>query len=134
MTNKKEKTSCTRCTNVIKSTKYGWDAEPGMSLAVHGGYAAFIDEMGMPHGEVTKYPMVHTLCHKCSHEVMDFLGVNRALIKNWHRQDDTKLFCTGWNFNETLLGVVQPSPPNGEQPKKGFTLFQKFRKCIRDLT
>jgi len=78
-----------RDNGIFQSTD-GHNAE----VFIDGGYAEFIDGR----------EQVAKLCHKCAHELLEWLNYDYNLTSpagNWHghpkEPDD---FCNGWSFND----------------------------------
>jgi len=65
-----------------------------LDISLDGGYMMFVDNIYYVGGE---NPLQFTLCHKCAHEFVNWLGIPKKTITNWHPKTEEE-YCHGWTI------------------------------------
>ena len=87
---------CYRCQDpqVFKPMSMDSDIPVALELSLDGGYMMFIDNI---YSIGADNPFNFMLCHKCAHEFVEWLGIPKKTITNWHPKTEEE-YCYGWSF------------------------------------
>jgi hypothetical protein len=96
---KKRKMNCSRCKDKLTHTGLG-GYDNALRITLDGGYAEFVDGIVFANDDFAKPPLGHILCHKCGHELMNWLKVPEQHIEGWHQSVESEPLCSGWVFPE----------------------------------
>lgn len=91
---KRRKVKCSKCQIVLEETAYG-TFEDILRVRLEGGYAEFVDDIVYSKKDKVTFPLYHYLCHKCAHELTEWLNIPAENVKNWHPKTEDS-FCDGW--------------------------------------
>ena len=95
---KRRKLKCSKCEKTLVEAKGYGTFDNVLRVRLEGGYAEFVDDIVYSSRDKVTYPLYHYLCHKCAHELMDWLSVPKSDIKGWHPKDASEPLCEGWEF------------------------------------
>ena len=96
---KRRKVKCSKCQTTLLESGFG-GFEYMLRVRLEGGYAEFVDDITYSNKDKVTYPLYHHLCHKCGHELMNWLTVPKSDIKGWHPLDKTEPLCGGWALED----------------------------------
>ena len=87
---------CIKCQDpqVFKPMSMDSEIPVALELSLDGGYMMFVDNI---YYVGDKNPLEFMLCHKCAHEFVDWLGIPKKTVTNWHPQTEED-YCYGWTI------------------------------------